>query len=294
MNNNFSANNDNNTPEYHIRVIASSNIFPEELIKNIEKELGIQTVTQVPTDNPKEDKKPKKAKKIVYNFDMVSTSVDLKVLTEKLKKSKIKAYSLLLYGEPGTGKTYYCDYLAQELGMPILKKKASDMLSRYVGESEKLIASAFQEAIDKNAILVLDECDSLLTDRTKAHQDFQVSSVNTMLACMEKHPLPFACSTNLKKWLDKASMRRFVFKIKYNEMNHKNIQAGINEYFGKKFKVTEKETEKLKHITAGDFPITKKKLDIFYDGKYTKEKIIEQLFEEQEQKEIQDNTTIKF
>jgi len=281
------------TPEYHVRIISNSKIFPEELIKQIEEELGLKTVTRDPNEK-KEEQKPVKKEKINFNFDMVSTSMDLKVLTEKLKKSKIKAYSLLLYGEPGCGKTYYANYLAQELGMEVLKKKASDMLSRYVGESEKQIAAAFKEAIDKNAILVLDECDSLLTDRSKAQQDFQVSSVNTMLTCMESHPLPFVCSTNLKKWLDKASMRRFVFKIKYDEMKHKQIQAGINEYFGKRFKVTEKDTEQLRHITAGDFPIAKKKLDILEDGKYTKENILQQLMEEQKEKDIIDIGKVGF
>jgi len=281
------------TTEYHIRVISNSKMFPDELIKQIGEELGLKTVTRDPKENKNETKKAKK-EKIKFNFDMVSTSTDLKMLTEKLKKSKVKAYSLLLYGEPGCGKTFYGNYLAQELGMNVIKKKASDMLSRYVGESEKQIAAAFQEAVDNNAILILDECDSMLTDRSKAKQDFQVSSVNTMLTCMESHPLPFICSTNLKQWLDKASMRRFVFKIKYDEMNHKNIQAGINEYFGKKFKITEEDTKLLKHITAGDFPIVKKKLDILEDGKYTKENILQQLFEEQKEKEINDIGKVGF
>ena len=281
------------TPEYHVRIISNSKIFPEELVKAIEEELLGKTVTKTPVDNKQDTKKVKK-EKIKFNFDMVSTSTDLKVLVEKLKKSKIKAYSLLLYGEPGCGKTYFGNYLAQELGMNIIKKKASDMLSRFVGESEKQIAAAFQEAIDNNAILILDECDSLLTDRSKAHQDFQVSSVNTMLTCMESHPLPFICSTNLKSWLDKASMRRFVFKIKYEEMNYKNLQAGINEYFGKKFKIKENEVKDLKHITAGDFPVAKKKLDILEDGKYTKENILEQLRQEQKEKEITDAQKVGF
>lgn len=281
------------TPEYHIRIISNSKVFPEELVKAIEEELLGKSVTRDPNENKEESKKTKK-EKIKFNFDMVSTSMDLKVLTEKLKNSKVKSYSLLLYGEPGCGKTFYGNYLAQELGMNVIKKKASDMLSRFVGESEKQIAAAFQEAIDKNAILILDECDSMLTDRSKAHQDFQVSSVNTMLTCMESHPLPFICSTNLKTWLDKASMRRFVFKIKYDEMSHKQLQAGVNEYFGKKFKLSEKDTEGLKHITAGDFPIVKKKLDILEDGKYTKENILKQLFEEQKEKEIADVHKVGF
>jgi SpoVK/Ycf46/Vps4 family AAA+-type ATPase len=175
--------------------------------------------------------------------------------------------------------------------MLILRKRASDMLSRFVGDSERLISDAFKEAIEKNAILILDEADSMLTDRSKAKQDFQVSSVNTMLTCMENHPLPFICSTNLKEWLDKASMRRFTFKIKYDEMEEKQLLAGIKEYFGDV--VVEKEDLKdLKHITAGDFPLVKKKIDILEDGNYTKKNIIEGLLFEQKEKGIHDSQTI--
>lgn len=266
--------------------------FPPEIADSILKDLGLQTQTVVP--GQKEPEKQKKQPKIKFNFDMVKTNKDLKVLIEKLKKSKTKAYSLLLYGAPGVGKSYLALYLAQELGLNVLKKKASDMLSRFVGDTEKQIAAAFQEAIDTNSLLILDEADSLLTDRSKAKQDFQVSSVNTMLTCMENHPLPFVCTTNLKDWLDKASMRRFIFKIKYEEMGHKEIQAGVNEYFSKRIKLTEKDTEDLKHITAGDFPVVKKKLDILEDGKYTKENIIEQLKEEQAEKGIFEPKVIGF
>lgn len=272
-----------------ITIISESHVFPKELIDQIARDLGFQTKAQMPGVKPAAQEKPKE--KINFNFNMVKTSIDLKNLAKKLKKSKIKNYSLLLYGAPGCGKSYFGDYLAQELGMPILRKRASDMLSRFVGDSERLISDAFKEAIEKNAILILDEADSMLTDRSKAKQDFQVSSVNTMLTCMENHPLPFICSTNLKEWLDKASMRRFTFKIKYDEMEEKQLLAGIKEYFGDV--VVEKEDLKdLKHITAGDFPLVKKKIDILEDGNYTKKNIIEGLLFEQKEKGIHDSQTI--
>jgi DNA replication protein DnaC len=273
-----------------VRVIKM--FFPPEVAESIMRDLGLQSQTVVPG---KKDPEPqKKRAKIKFNFDMVSTSKDLKVLIEKLKNSKTKAFSLLLYGAPGCGKSYLAEYLAQELGLNILKKKASDMLSRFVGDTEKQITAAFKEAVDTNSLLILDEADSLLTDRSKAKQDFQVSSVNTMLTCMEEHPLPFVCTTNLKDWLDKASMRRFIFKIKYDEMGHKQIQAGVHEYFSKRIKLTEEDTKDLKHITAGDFPVVKKKLDILEDGKYTKENILEQLKEEQAEKGIFEPKVIGF
>ena len=273
-----------------INIISESNVFPKDLIDKIAMDIEVQSKIVLPGDKKPIEEKPKK--KIKFNFDMVKTSLDLKVLTQKLKKSKIKNYSLLLYGAPGCGKTYFSDYLGQELGLPVLKKRAGDMLSRFVGDSERLITAAFQEAIDKNAILVIDEADSMLTDRSKAKQDFQVSSVNTMLTCMENHPLPFICSTNIKEWLDKASMRRFTFKIKYDEMEEKQLQAGIKEYFGKDIKIDSEDLKPLKHITSGDFPLVKKKIDILEDGQYTKKNIIDGLMFEQKEKGIIDTATI--
>ena len=71
------------TPEYHVRIISNSKVFPEELIKAIEEELLGKSVTREPTENKPEEKKVKK-EKIKFNFDMVSTSTDLKMLTEKV------------------------------------------------------------------------------------------------------------------------------------------------------------------------------------------------------------------
>ena len=235
-----------------------------------------------------EEKKKEKdpIEQINFNFDMVNTNKDLKELVEKLKKSKTKAYSLLLYGEPGCGKSYFGKFLAQELGMPVIKKRASDLMDRFVGQTEKNIKEAFEEAREKNAILIFDEADSFLFNRKNSKQEYTVAQVNEMLTQMEDHPLPFICTTNLKDGLDPASFRRFIFKIKYDFMNEENIRAGIKEYFNKEIPVKDIKNKELQHITAGDFVVVKKKLDILENGKYKKDNILQYLLEEQEEKGI--------
>ena len=83
----------------------------------------------------------------------------------------------------------------------------------WVGGTERLIARAFEEAKDRNAVLVFGEAESLLADRRSLHQNWEISQVNEMLNWMESHPLPFACTTNFKDHLDPATLRRFVFKV---------------------------------------------------------------------------------
>ena len=67
-----------------------------------------------------------------------------------------------MYGEPGTGKSLYAKYLANTLGVEVVFKRASDLISKWVGETEQNIASAFAEAKAKKAMLIFDEADSFL------------------------------------------------------------------------------------------------------------------------------------
>ena len=260
--------------------ISNSKIFPQDLLDVIKKEMEIYY------DNNKQKDKVEEIIKINFNFDMVNSNKDLKSLVQKLKKSKTKQYSLLLYGESGSGKSYFGKYLAQELGMPVLKKRASDLIDRWVGATEKNIRDAFAEAREKNAILIFDEADSFLFNRKNSKQEYTVAQVNEMLTQMEDHPLPFICTTNLKDGLDPASFRRFIFKIRYEYMKAENIQSGIKEYFNQNISIKDIEDKELQYITAGDFVIVKKKLDILENGKYNKNTILEYLKEEQEEKNI--------
>ena len=96
--------------------------------------------------------------------------------------------------------------------MEILEKRYSDLSSMYLGESEKAIGTAFQEAADTQAFLILDEAYSLLHDRSAARHSWEVTQVNEMLTWTERHEHPFACTTNAPDLLNVAAARRFLFK----------------------------------------------------------------------------------
>jgi len=127
--------------------------------------------------------------------------------------------SLCLYGPPGTGKTQLAHHIAKSLDKPLLAKRASDLLGKYVGESERNIASMFREARSEQSVLLLDEADSLLRDRQGAQQAWQVSQVNELLQQMEAFDGIFICATNLFEHLDAAALRRFSFKLRFGYLS---------------------------------------------------------------------------
>ena len=238
------------------------------------------------SETTKEPEETSPLVKIKYDYKMTNCNQNLVELTKKLKKSKMTNYGMLLYGVSGSGKSFYGQYLAQELKMPFIKKRASDLMDKFVGETEQNIAEAFKEAKEKKAILLLDEADSFLFDRKYADRDFQAMHVNELLTQMEDHPYPFIMTTNLKNRIDPASMRRFIFKIKFDYMKKDNIKAGLKTYFNKNIKFIDEQYEQLKYITAGDFKVAKRKLDILENGDYTSDLCFEYLLKEQQEKEL--------
>ena len=121
--------------------------------------------------------------------------MDMANLSEKIKQSGKMNFSLCLYGFPGTGKSAFCKHLCEVLGIEVLLKRASDLISPYIGETEKNIANAFAEAKSKKAMLIFDEADTFLQDRTTAVRGWEISQVNEMLTQMESAEYPFACTT---------------------------------------------------------------------------------------------------
>ena len=143
--------------------------------------------------------------------------------------------------------------------MEVVQKRASDLMSMWVGQTEKQIAEAFAEARDQKHFLVFDEADSLLSDRRFAHRSWEVSQVNEMLTWMENHPLPFACTTNFGEHLDPATLRRFDFKLRLDYLAPDQAMAAFRAFFELE---PPPEVWALSGVTPGDFAVVKRRAEI--------------------------------
>ena len=110
-----------------------------------------------------------------YRPECINADVDLVALTAGLRRDP--RGRICLYGAPGTGKSAYGDFLARELDRPLLARRASDLLDKYVGGTEARIRAAFEQAQAEGAILLIDEADSFLQarDGAKAHWETSMS-----------------------------------------------------------------------------------------------------------------------
>ncbi len=193
-----------------------------------------------------------------YDLTLVNASHDVSALTAALTLRP--RGTLCLYGPPGTGKTAFVQQLSTLTGIPLLQKRASDLLGKYVGENEKAIASMFRQTCDERKILFLDEADTILQDRSRAKQQWEVSIVNELLQQMEGFQGLFICATNLVDTLDRASLRRFSLKIRFDPLNPTQRWQMLDQTLRQlgamlpdAAETLRAQLDRLDSVTAGDF-----------------------------------------
>lgn len=209
---------------------------------------------------PGNEERPVEMASTSFDATLAAADQDLESLVKRLSVSESRAFSLCLSGPPGTGKSAFARHLAKRLGLEVRQQRTSDLLSMWVGGSEKQIAKAFAEARESGAMLVFDEADSLLRDRRSAHQSWEVTQVNEMLTWMEHHPLPFICTTNLMDSLDPASLRRFTFKIRFDYLDKSKLKIAFADFFGCE---PSEAVASLAMLTPGDFVVVRRKAELF-------------------------------
>ena len=129
-----------------------------------------------------------------------------------------KGLNVIFAGPSGTGKTMSAELIAGELKMDLYKIDLSNMVSKYIGETEKNLERIFQEAGESNAILFFDEADSLFGKRSEvkdAHDRYANIETGYLLQKMEEYEGIVILATNLRKNLDDAFVRRMHFILEY-------------------------------------------------------------------------------
>lgn len=134
------------------------------------------------------------------------------------KYSLGNGYNVLFTGPPGTGKTMAAEIVAGDAGLDLYRVDLSNVVSKYIGETESNLGQLFDEAARSNAVLFFDEADALFGERTEvqdSHDRYANVEVNYLLQRMEAHDGTTILASNLEENIDDAFRRRINSTVEF-------------------------------------------------------------------------------
>jgi transitional endoplasmic reticulum ATPase len=250
--------------------------------------------------------KPPHADRVEDNFSLKGLNLDgepdlilgrLKFFDDYLRRAgqhQVLNMNLLFYGPPGTGKSELARYIANQIDRKIICKRVSDLQSMYVGEGEKNIKQAFAEAEAEEAVLIIDEADSLLFSRDRAVRSWEISFTNEFLTRMERYRGILVCTTNRLDDLDPASLRRFNFKVGFDyltpEGNVTFYDLLLKDLAGQPLNTQYiNKLKRIENLAPGDFKVVRDRNRFCQQEEITHQLLIEALEAEVSLKNIHGN-----
>lgn len=172
------------------------------------------------------------------------------------KLSLGKGLNILFSGPSGTGKTMAAEIIAKDAGLDVYKIDLSNVVSKYIGETEKNLKNIFLEAETSNAILFFDEADALFGKRSEvrdSHDRYANIEINYLLQRTEEYEGIVILASNLSNNIDSAFLRRMHFKIEFPPPDEKLREKIWRKVFPKKASV---DRDNLDYCFLSKFKIT--------------------------------------
>ncbi len=174
------------------------------------------------SDGGSQIKSPNVKLEDIFGMEEAKNVVKTNVIMPLKEPEKAKKYALpiggglLLYGLPGTGKTFFAKAVAGELGLPFYVIKSSDVFGRYLGESEANISKIFEEArSNKMSVIFIDEIDGLLRKPDAGTHETSIRVLQLILQEISgadsegKNPFFLIGATNYPNKIAESGLQRF-------------------------------------------------------------------------------------
>ena len=217
-----------------------------------------------------------------YRVEWLNTKPELGAIFEGMASAVEPVGRLLLHGPPGTGKTRLAREMAERANLNLHVVCASDLLDPYVGGTEKNIRAIFERAARDRQVLLLDEVDSLLADRSHAVRNWEVSQVNELLTRIDGFEGLLLAATNRLEMIDSAVLRRFDVKVRFDYMKAEHASEMFEALVGEEVAIDKPVRDTLAgldRLTPGDFRTAVRRLRISGTSP-TPETLIEALADE--------------
>ncbi|MDH5524856.1 MAG: AAA family ATPase [Desulfobulbaceae bacterium] len=220
--------------------------------------------------------------------DLAAIMQQMELFNDHLRQRNEIRYrnmNLLFYGVPGAGKSELARYIAKHLDRELLVKRLSDILDPFVGGTERNISRVFSEAENEEAVLVIDEADSLIFNRDAAVRSWEISCTNEFLSQMERFQGILICTTNRFDGLDEASLRRFNHKVGFRHLTPEGVEAFYDKFLIRLVNKPLPESDRIglrniASLSPGDFKVIRDRYGFYPAGQMSHKQLIHDLRQE--------------